>query len=254
MSNNFGIIQVAHAPLRGATNDASEMVSQLLFGESLEILEQQNQWIRIRCYHDQYEGWMDVKQAYLCDEKQQQYWRKIAQHRLLEHSKLFNTDLGQHVIYRGSLMPVDYSSGFSLGKTFYNPQEKNMPLSRNTSVIEIAQSYLNTPYLWGGRSATGIDCSGYTQMVFAFLGKSIPRDASQQIQTGTVINFTDAQAGDLAFFQNPSGKIIHVGILTGQGTILHAHGVVTEDFIKSDGIYKKHDFSKSHELHSIKRL
>ncbi len=254
MSLNFGIIQVAHAPLRIAASDTSEMVTQLLFGESLEILEQQNQWIRVRCTHDQYEGWMDSKQAFCCDLKTQDYWRKIAQHRLLEHNIVFNTELGQHVLYRGSLLPSDFLNGFTLGSTSYHPQDKNIPLNRNSSVIEVAQSYLNTPYLWGGRSVTGIDCSGFTQLVFAFLGKVVPRDASQQIKTGTLVNFLDAQAGDLAFFQNDSGKIIHVGILTGQGTILHAHGLVTEDFIKADGIYKKYDFTKSHELHSIKRL
>jgi cell wall-associated NlpC family hydrolase len=158
------------------------------------------------------------------------------------------------VLYRGSLLPSDFINGFSLGPTNFHPKEVNFALNRNHSVIEIAQSYLNTPYLWGGRSATGIDCSGFTQMVFSFLGKSLPRDASQQIGIGSSVLFSDAQAGDLAFFQNNSGKIIHVGILTGQGTILHAHGTITEDYMKTDGIYKKQDLVKSHELHSIKRI
>ncbi len=254
MSLDFGIIHVAHAPVRSAASDTAEMVTQLLFGESLEILEQQNQWIRIRCTHDQYEGWMDNKQAFRCDLKTQQYWQKIATQRLLEHSVTFNTEFGPHVLYRGSLLPNDFNSGFNLGQTNFHPQIVNSALNRNHSVIEIAQSYLNTPYLWGGRSATGIDCSGYTQMVFAFLGKTLPRDASQQVHSGSPISFENIEAGDLAFFQNNSGKIIHVGILTGQGSILHAHGTITEDFVKKDGIYKKHDLSKSHDLHSIKRI
>lgn len=254
MSINLGIIQVAHAPIRSAASDTAEMVTQLLFGESLEILEQQNQWIHIRATHDQYEGWMDSKQVFQGDLKTQEYWRKIASHRLLEHSVSFLTDQGQHVLYRGSLLPSDYVSGFNLGPIPFHPKEVNFALNRNHSVIEIAQSYLNAPYLWGGRSVTGIDCSGFTQMVFSFLGKALPRDASQQAKTGTSLDFTDVEAGDLAFFQNHAGRIIHVGMLTGQGTILHAHGTVTEDFMKSDGIYKKQDFSKSHELHSIRRM
>lgn len=254
MSDNFGIIQVAQAPVRASASDTAEMVTQLLFGETLEILEQSQQWIRIRCQHDNYEGWMDSKQAAICDLKTLQIWRKFATYRQLENSLVLSSEEGLCTIYKGSLIPQDFHNGFLLGDQNYRPVTKEFALSRNLSIIEHAQGYLNTPYLWGGRSFTGLDCSGFTQMVYAFVGKLLPRDASQQVMLGKSVDFKEVQAGDLAFFKNEAGRIIHVGILTGQGTILHAHGKVTEDFIMIDGIYKKNNLSKSHDLDCIKRL
>lgn len=254
MSLSFGVIQVAHAPVRANASDSSEMVTQLLFGETLEVISRDKQWIKIRCSHDGYEGWMDHKQAWLCNEEDYAVWKKNAHHRIFEACTEFRTEEGNCILYKGSLVPENFHNGFKLGQINYKPLNKELALKRNLSVIEYAQSYLNAPYLWGGRSITGIDCSGFTQLVYAFLGKKIPRDASQQVELGKPVQFKEAQAGDLAFFHNAAGKIIHVGIITGQETIIHAHGKITEDFIKPDGIYKKNDLSKSHELHSIKRF
>jgi hypothetical protein len=254
MSLNFGVIQVAHAPVRANASDSSEMVTQLLFGETLEVLFRDKQWIKIRCTHDGYEGWMDFKQAWLCSYEECTLWKKNANHRIFEACTEFRTDEGNCILYKGSLVPENLNHGFKLGNINYRPLNTVRSLKQNLSVIEYAQSYLNAPYLWGGRSITGIDCSGFTQVVYAFFGKRIPRDASQQVELGYPVEFKEAQAGDLAFFLNAAGKIIHVGIITGQDTIIHAHGKVTEDFIKPDGIYKKNDLSKSHELHCIKRI
>lgn len=254
MIEKFGIIQVAHAPIRSMDSDTSEIVTQLLFGEGLSIIEQKNQWLRIQCYHDKYEGWMDEKQVLLCDPDAFHLWRKMATRRIQEHCLAFNSNEGPLYLYRGSLVPEDYFNGFGLGTQRFSALQKDRQLQRNQSIVEIAQMYLNTPYLWGGRSATGIDCSGYTQMVFSFVGIQLPRDASQQVEIGKDIDLQDVQAGDLAFFSNPAGKVIHVGILTGQGTILHAHGKIVEDPIKEDGIYKKISGQKSHNLLTVKRI
>ena len=253
MSLKFGILIVAHAPLRAEAADSSEMVTQLLFGESVEILNTNKQWVFVRCLHDNYEGWMDHKQIFSCNENDLNGWKSKATHRIFENTFEFSSELGSHTLYKGSLLPADYTD-FQLGELRYKAKKPMQIIERNHSVIEYAQSYLNTPYLWGGRSFTGMDCSGFTQMVFAFLGKQLPRDASQQINVGQLIPFEDHQAGDLAFFKNENGKIIHVGMATGQGTILHAHGQITEDFLRADGIYKKQNLSKSHDLHAIKRV
>lgn len=254
MTAKYGIIQVAQAPIRALDSDSSEIVTQLLFGEGLIILERKNQWVRIQCYHDKYEGWMDEKQMMACEDETFHLWRKMSSRRIQEHVLAFHTNEGPYHLYRGSLVPEDYFNGFELGSIKYQALQKDLSLQRNQSIVEIAQMYLNTPYLWGGRSSNGIDCSGYTQMVFAFIGIHLPRDASQQVELGKKIEFKEIQAGDLAFFSNPAGKVVHVGILTGQGTILHAHGKVVEDPIKEDGIYKKFSGQKSHNLLTIKRI
>lgn len=254
MTSKYGIIRVAHAPIRANNSDKEEIVTQLLFGEGLEILETSSPWVKIRCMHDSYEGWIDEKQFYTNEDDAFFWWKKLATRRIMEHSIAFSSNDGIVHLYRGSLVPEDYFNGFQLGEQNFTALKKDQTLQRNQSVVEIAQMYLNTPYLWGGRSATGIDCSGFTQMVFAFTGKDLPRDASQQVEQGKNVAFREIEAGDLAYFVNLNGKVIHVGILTGQGTILHAHGKVVEDFIREDGIYKKESGLKSHNLFIIKRL
>ena len=120
--------------------------------------------------------------------------------------------------------------------------------------FEIAEEYLNTPYLWGGKTPFGIDCSGLTQMVFRFLDINLPRDASQQLDYGSEIRFPDIEQGDVAFFENKDGKIIHVGICGKDRLIIHASGQVRIDHLSLDGIIHAETGLKTHNLHSIKRM
>lgn len=249
----FGITQVASAPVRAENSDRAEIVTQLLFGEAVEIIELDSPWLKIRCIHDNYEGYMDKKQLIHLDQDQYEGWMKQEKTRLLNRSIQISSVDGPEWIYQGSLLPANYSSGFMLGDKKYNVLATPFELSRNASIIEIAQSYLNTPYLWGGRSVTGIDCSGYTQIVFAMFNKAIPRDASQQVLEGNEVHFNDIQAGDLAFFHNSTGKVIHVGILTGMGTILHASGKLREDKFDEKGIYRTDIAKHTHNLTCIRR-
>lgn len=251
---DFALVQVSIAPVRAEGSDRAEQVTQLLFGEGVEILSLSKPWAHIRCHHDGYEGYMDCKQLIRLTPSETAEWLKSSKYRLRQRSLNLNTPDGPDWIYQGSVLPAGFESGFRLGSVQFQPLQNLNELTRNASVIELAQSYLNTPYLWGGRSITGIDCSGFTQVVFAMIGISLKRDASQQVEMGKPVEFDDMKAGDLAFFHNSKGKIIHVGIATGLGTILHASGKIREDKLDQTGIFRTDSGEYSHQLNCIKRM
>ena len=122
------------------------------------------------------------------------------------------------------------------------------------SIQTIANKFINTPYLWGGRSVFGIDCSGFVQQVYRFFNKSLPRDAYEQATVGEVVGFLqEVQCGDLAFFDNEEGRIIHVGILFNSDTIIHSAGKVRVDKIDTMGIVNTDTGERTHKLRIIKR-
>jgi hypothetical protein len=171
------------------------------------------------------------------------------------------------VDYNGHIMMVPMGSSlsaFSNGKAFWrkssvyfggkvwNPDE----IKINPKLVkQVAFKFLNTSYLWGGKSVFGIDCSGYAQMVYKFLNKQLPRDAWQQAEEGEVVNFLqEAQTGDLAFFDNEEGRITHVGILLNEHEIIHSSGKVRIDKIDTQGIMNLETKLRTHKLRIIKRF
>jgi hypothetical protein len=247
-----GYCHIPLAPLRAEASDKSEMVSQVLFGEFFEVLEKSEKWSRIRTAHDAYEGWMDNKQydhlfADQFDELRQKPLLRVA-------DQMAKIHVQQALMYvpMGAALPYFDKGSIRLGAKEYSYNGKYSGACR---MDEIALSYLNAPYLWGGRSLLGIDCSGFTQNVFAVCGKSIPRDAYQQAELGDTIDFAEeAQEGDLAFFDNEEGRIIHVGMVLKDAKIIHASGRVRIDKLDHEGIYNAETKTYSHRLRIIKRL
>ena len=228
----------AVVPMRSTASEAAEQVSQLLYGEIAEShLPQEGNWQYIRCLHDGYEGWVDAKMI-----------REIS----AEQADTFRTwQPNTHRNYSipqadGSPLWLPIGARISTESTAYFSVEEMLAFGR---------TLLNTPYLWGGRSSFGIDCSGLMQILFAMRGILLPRDASQQGKVGQEIPFAEIAAGDVVFCSKP-GKtnISHVGVLLAPDQILHASGRVRIDFLTENGVIHSQNQQLTHSLVYIRRF
>jgi gamma-D-glutamyl-L-lysine dipeptidyl-peptidase len=249
----YGICNLAVVPLRAEPNDRSELVSQVLFGEAFEILEWQEKWVQITTAIDNYTGWIDRLQfamlGHLAYKRLLQTPPPLTYKPITQAWKIIDNS----VIY----LPAGSSLAFLEGTTSYIGNQKFEiigEIGEKDSIANIARSFLNSPYLWGGRTHFGIDCSGFTQVVYKLLGISLRRDASLQAEDGTLVDTVlKAKLGDLAFFNNEQGRITHVGIILGGGQIIHASGKVKIDSIDTQGIYSEELKRYTHRLKVVKR-
>jgi hypothetical protein len=223
-----------------------------MFGEVVTVEEISSPWCRITTYADNYSGYVDIKHLHFLSEKEVNRWLDGISYEK-EVIRTLRTPWGKQKVFRGSFVPFGDVPNFNIGNDHFEFADKSSGL-KFSSPEDLALEYLNTPYLWCGKSPFGIDCSGLTQTVFRFFDVNLPRDASQQVEYGASIYFEDIEAGDLAFFNNRNGKIIHVGILDGKGSIIHASGRVRKDILTAEGIINNETGEKTHDLHSIKRM
>ena len=253
----FGICILNSIPLRVEASDASEMVSQLLFGEHFKVLEIKKQWLYVKLGFDGYQGWIDSKQI---EEINEDYYLDLQKTNATFSNELLNfvtTENDKLIpLSVGATLPNYKSNKFKINNNFFTFEGKIKKgnLSKN-EIVETAFIYLNAPYLWGGKSPFGIDCSGFTQMVYKINGFKLFRDASQQAKQGTVLSFIEeSEPGDLAFFDNEEGNITHVGIVLANNFIIHASGKVRLDRLDQSGIYNEETNRHTHKLRLIKKM
>ena len=253
----FGICNLSIIPVRAEASDTSEMTSQMLFGEHFTILEKGKYWSKIQISFDGYEGYVDNKQY---EEISENLFHQLATKESMYSGEIidFITSAKNDLITipLGSSLPnfTNNEIVINANKYFYDGAVFSGLLNKN-EIIQKAFTYLNTPFLWGGKTPFGIDCSGFTQMAYKLCGYKLCRDSKQQAKQGEVLSFIEeSEPGDLAFFDNEEGEIIHVGIILNDYHIIHAHGKVRIDTLDHSGIFNADLQKHTHKLRVIKKL
>lgn len=218
---------VACVPMYAENSHRSEMTNQLLYNEIGRILEEENEWIKVQSGIDKYVGWILKSQI-----------REISHKAYMEVQSFSNVKRKHDFLMPfGSYIEGEPDSEFG-----------------TDHIVKKAFTFLNAPYLWGGKTIFGIDCSGFVQVLFRLVGISLPRDAKDQVEKGETIEFGQQKIGDVVFFKSETGNITHVGLLISEESIIHASGTVRIDNFNKNGIWNDDLGEMTHKLASIKRL
>ena len=253
----YGICNLSIVPLRMEASDESEMVSQVLFGEHFKVLEKRKNWSKIRIHFDSCEGFIDNKQ-----------YEEITEEIFIELSNSNITLSGELIDFiteeNGSLSTIPIGASlpfFSQKKAIIGAKKYsfdgniiNKKLDKEF-ILKTAFLFLNAPHFWGGKTPFGVDCSGFTQVVYKLCGYQLLRHAKEQATQGDVLSFIEeSEPGDLAFFDDNEGVITHVGIIMKDNYIIHAHGKVRIDRLDHSGIYNVDLKRHTHKLRVIKKI
>ena len=260
---DYAIIAVPAAPVRRKPMHRKEMVNQLLFGETVKVLKAKDDlWVKIRSLHDGYEGWMTNTLLQEVNEDAANSAGEFATTDLISvisiGDKKLNIPVGSSLPFfepmpagrhggKGKSGNIEYSFAGNYCQRYEQQPDAEL-------LKQLVSTWLNAPYMWGGRSPLGVDCSGFVQVIYKLMGFDLPRDAWQQAQEGKgVKKFREAKPGDLAFFNNKE-DIVHVGILLGNDKIIHSSGKVRIDTIDKKGIINIDTGKRTLRLEAIRRL
>ncbi len=249
-------------PVRENPSETSEMISQLLFGEHMSVLDEKESWIRICNAFDSYTGWIDRKMVTEISENDYELLSHVEPVLVKNpNTQIYKTDSDYPIrVSIGTVIPFydTLSQSFKINDVRYFIKRNQVRIYEKESylrpLLRTAELFINTSYLWGGRSIMGIDCSGFVQSVFRLNNINLPRDASQQYNEGELISFDEAYPGDLVFFKNDKGRVIHVGIFKDKDKIIHCSGDVHIDTLDSKGIFNHRLQKYTHFNPEIKRL
>ncbi len=240
----YGIVNLNLVPVRKKNNAKSEMISQLFFGETIEVISEKSNWSLVISNLDNYEGWVRTSQFLSIPKSDYIKINSVKKKFSSTETSLYNNEFKDYIVPAGSLISNCKYLNFdciSNDKNFH-------------SLEEIALSFLNSPYLWGGKTKFGTDCSGFVQSVFKIYGKILPRDSYQQAVVGVEVNLENSKAGDLVFFGKKFDVITHVGIVISDKRVIHSSGKVRIDNITNEGILNVDSKKISHMLQSIRRV
>lgn len=252
----YGIALIPVISVRIEPDHYSQLTTQLLFGEIYKVTQEHEDWYFIETLYDNYKGWIQISQHTSISEqeyhelaKKQKKYIGFPMHMIREYNNKFALFLSMgSIIYD---VPNLNIAGISFNineKALFTPEQDT-----GLSIVNLARKCLNMPFLWGGKSIMGFDCSGFVQIIYRMHNILLPRNAYQQATVGIEVkSLSEAIGGDLAFFGKK--QIGHVGILTGQGTIIHCSGLVSEDIIDEHGIKKAQTNQYTHHFNSIRRV
>ncbi len=255
-----GTIILSLVAVRQNDNNQSEMISQLLFGELVDIIEERGNWLLVRNHSDNVKGWIDKKSIKMLNEEELELILQSPAVRVsVPLSFCRKTTSHENVFLAGgSILSAINDNECIVADDNYIVNTFDVNLSKEVSgeqIVGLASQYLNSPYLWGGKSLLGIDCSGLVQVVFSICGIQLPRKVSEQVEIGEIVDFlSEASAGDLAFFEDESGAIAKVGIMMDSQRIIHSSGWVKIDQLDSNGIITERNGNSPHKLRVIKRI
>lgn len=263
----YGIALHSIIPVRAEAREGAEQNTQMLFGELCQIINHKSEitndrWRYVRLDSDGQEGWVDAKM--ICPMKPEEYKThksalKTAAMVVMPMTYAVSENNGQTIPLTAGTKLANYQNGrfevlgvgFRIDPSMVitEPRELNQE-----NLLQTVRFFLNVPYLWGGKNALGMDCSGFTQTVMSLFGKSLKRNASEQVTQGEEVSLEQAKAGDLAFFDHQDGKISHVGIVVDPERIIHCSGRVKVEKLDSQGIFNAESGEYTHHLTKIRRL